>query len=309
MAAAVLNELRARRQDQARRADLRESAEALAATLPPLLVEAERIAMTVAPGVHGRRRAGPGETFWQYRRYGDGDPASAIDWRQSARTDHLFVRENEWEAAHSVLLWRDASRSMDFESKAAPCTKARRASVLTLALASLLIRAGERIGPLDGAFPPGSGQVALRRLGDHLSLEAGFPLSDIPHPPRLPRYSRIVLVSDFLMDPELVSQRLRGFGGSGTKGHLLQVLDPAEEDLPYSGRALFEDVEDLGSLLIGRVESLREDYAAALSAHRAAIADTARRWGWTFSVHRTDEAPQTPLLALYDRIAGARRQM
>ncbi len=48
---------------------LRQRAEALAATLPPLLVAAERVAATVAQGVHGRRRAGMGESFWQFRRY------------------------------------------------------------------------------------------------------------------------------------------------------------------------------------------------------------------------------------------------
>ena len=88
----------------------------LAGTLPALMVAADRVAATVIQGVHGRRRVGQGDAFWQYRPYRDGDSASQIDWRQSARSRHLFVRETEWEAAASVWLWRDASPSMQYAS-------------------------------------------------------------------------------------------------------------------------------------------------------------------------------------------------
>ena len=71
----------------------REEAERLGAALPPLLVEAERLTSGVWLGVHGRRKAGMGETFWQFRRYRVEDPATSVDWRQSAKSQHLFVRE------------------------------------------------------------------------------------------------------------------------------------------------------------------------------------------------------------------------
>ncbi len=114
--------------------DIRRDAEAAAATFPALLVEAERIAQTVAAGLHGRRRAGPGETFWQHRPYSFGDPVSAIDWRQSARVaSRLFVRENEWEAAAAVFLWRDPSASLNFASLRNVPLKRRRADILAVA--------------------------------------------------------------------------------------------------------------------------------------------------------------------------------
>ena len=74
----------------------------LAATMPRLIMEARRVAATIIHGLHGRRRAGPGENFWQYRRFMSGEPAARVDWRRSARDDHLYVREQEWEAAHTV---------------------------------------------------------------------------------------------------------------------------------------------------------------------------------------------------------------
>src|ERR1700685_74464 len=88
----------------------------LAASMPRLILEARRVAATIIHGMHGRRRAGPGENFWQYRRFVSGEPATRVDWRRSARDDHLYVREQEWEAAHTVWIWPDRSASMSFKS-------------------------------------------------------------------------------------------------------------------------------------------------------------------------------------------------
>lgn len=126
---------------------IRRGAEEAASAFPPLLAEAERLARTVTAGLHGRKRAGPGETFWQHRPYGFGDAASAIDWRQSARAgDRLYVRQNEWEAAAPVWIWRDPSRSLDYRSTIAVPEKSQRADILATALTILLAEAGERIG-------------------------------------------------------------------------------------------------------------------------------------------------------------------
>src|ERR1700749_2562465 len=86
--------------------------QALAASMPRLILEARRIAATIIHRLHGRRRARTGENFWQYRRFMSGEPSARIDWRRSARDDHLYVREQEWEAAHTVWLWPDRSPSM-----------------------------------------------------------------------------------------------------------------------------------------------------------------------------------------------------
>lgn len=123
-------------------------AQTLADRLPDLLLEALRVANTVVHGIHGRRRAGTGETFWQFRQFQGSDPATVIDWRRSASSDTLYVREREWEASHTFWLWPDVSPSMIFRSHLAPITKRDRALVLTLAIAEMLVRAGERIALL-----------------------------------------------------------------------------------------------------------------------------------------------------------------
>ena len=278
--------------------DVRRRAERAAASLPPLLVAARRVAATVHQGVHGRRRPGPGETFWQFRRYEPGDPAAAIDWRQSARSARLYVREREWEASQSVWLWRDGSPSMDFASRKQGETKKERASLLLLAVASLLLGGGERVALFGAGRRPVRGAAALTRLAETLCAEAD---SGAGLPPRdwLPRYAHAVLIGDFLDPAEEIDAAVRRLAGLGVSGCLLQVLDPAEETLPFSGRVRFAGLEGGPEPVIGRVEAARVEYRARLEAQRAALAATARRAGWTFLSHRSDRAPETALLALY----------
>ncbi|MGF1454103.1 MAG: DUF58 domain-containing protein [Alphaproteobacteria bacterium] len=291
----------------ARALRLRETAEGLARALPPLLVAADHLAMSMIPGVHGRRRAGPGETFWQYRRYGEGDSAASIDWRQSARAPALYVRENEWEAAQTVYFWTDGSPSMDYASRPELETKHHRAAVIALALAQLLTRAGERVALLDGRTKPAAGEAAVRRMAEHMTRTPSLPLGEIPSPDRLPRGSRVVLVSDFLMDLDILARRLRDFGGGGSQGHLFHVFDPAEEDLPFTGRTEFEDMEDFATLTLGRTEAVRDDYLERVRRHRAALTVLAGRWRWTVTPHRTDAPAGDGLRTLYGLISGAGR--
>jgi uncharacterized protein (DUF58 family) len=287
-------------------AALQHRAEQLAATLPPLLVAAERVAATVAQGVHGRRRVGTGETFWQFRQYEPGDPVPRIDWRESAKSMRLYVRETEWEAAQSVWLWRDNSPSMDYASSAAMPTKRARVDLILLALAALLIRGGERVALLGTGLSPASGRAVLNRLA--LTLGRPAPGQNLPGYEPLPRYGQLVMVGDLLAPLPQIHALVGRFAATGLRGHLLQVLDPAEETLPFAGRVRFEGLEQEAPLLISRVETVREDYARKLAQHREGLAAIARVTGWSFATHRTDRPPHTALLALYSTLAEPRRR-
>lgn len=287
---------------------LREQAEALAEAFPPLVAEAEHVASTVAQGVHGRRRTGMGESFWQFRRFREGDTAASVDWRHSARSRHLFVREAEWAAAESVWIWRDASPSMDYASDNQVPTKRDRATVLALALTSLLIQGGENVAPLGGGFAPTTGRTAQRRMAHALidKPAAGATASSLPPPEQLPRYAQVVLISDFLSPVEDIVASIKGYAAEGIRGHMIQILDPAEEDLPFNGRTEFEGIEENLRLMTGRAERLRKAYHARLNLHRDRIVEAARRVDFTFATHRTDRAPHTALLALYVALSGAK---
>ncbi|MBX6368802.1 MAG: DUF58 domain-containing protein [Rhodospirillales bacterium] len=286
-------------------ATIQHRAEQLASRLPPLLVEAERVAATVAQGVHGRRRVGQGETFWQFRQYQPGDSPQRIDWRESAKSQRVFVRETEWEAAQSVWLWRDASPSMNWASTKSLPTKAARADLLVVALAALLVRGGERTTFLGSGLAPSSSRLVLGRIAQ--LVDRGMPTGSLPEFEMLPRYAQTVIVGDLLSPLDEVQKLVGRYTASGVRGHLLQVLDPAEEELPFDGRVKFEGIESDDEVLISRVETVREGYAARLRAHRQGLANIGRTYGWSFLTHRTDRPPHLALLALYNALAGTPR--
>ena len=279
-------------------------AQALAARLPALLVAAERVAATVAQGVHGRRRGGMGDSFWQYRPALPGEPISRIDWRQSARSSRTYVRETEWEAAQSVCLWHDNSAAMRWRSHASLPLKAERAELLLLALASLLLRGGEHVRTQAGA--PVSGHANLQRLALQLGAMPGTDASGLPSEGlELPRHARLVLIGDLLAEPARIEALLVRLQAIPVGCTLLQILDPAEISLPYAGHVRFVGLKGEAPLLVSRAQDLAPAYADALAAHQQHLATLCARAGFGLVHHRTDEPPQAALLALYRSMAPA----
>jgi uncharacterized protein (DUF58 family) len=286
------------------RANLQDTAEALGASLPPLMVRAEKLASAVNLGMHGRHKPGIGQSFWQFHHYRPGDAANAIDWRQSAKSTHLYVREREWETAQSVWLWRDGSASMRFSSGGD--SKIDRASLLALALGVLLVRGGERIALFGEREAPANSRAAYRRIGYALAeREPADAVVPPEHP--LPRNAQFVWFSDFLAPMGEIEAAIRRLTRGNAGGRLLHIVDPAEEDFPYAGRTRFEAVKRAESHLLGRAESVAVDYRARFKAHAEAVALLARKLGWNYLMHRTDRPPQTALVALFADLGGGQR--
>lgn len=277
-------------------------AEALGARLPPLLVAAQRVAATVAQGVHGRRRVGQGDSFWQYRPFVPGDARSRIDGRASGKGDRAYVRETEWEAAQTVFVWRDASPSMAWRSGTAVPEKRERAELLLLALSALLLRGGERVRLLGGPARQRGGRTALDGVAEALGE---LPDSGgMPAPAPLPRHARVVLIGDFLSPIAEIGAVVGALSGIPVSGHLLQVLDPAEALLPYAGRVRFRGLEQEADAVVPRVEGIRTGYAAALAEQQRVLGALCGAAGWTFGLHRTDHPPEAALLGLYTALSA-----
>ncbi|MES2435613.1 MAG: DUF58 domain-containing protein [Pseudomonadota bacterium] len=283
--------------------DLRARAETLGQSLPALLAEAEHLAATLMLGEHGRRRAGQGDEFWQYRPAHQGDAARSIDWRRSARSDAHFVREREWQAAQSVTLWVDAARSMAFSGDKDRAPKLDRARLLALALSVLLLRGGERVG-LSGTAPkPGRAQIMslLEGLSSNNPDDYGTPEIS-----GMVSHGRAVFLSDFLGNLEPLETALTLAADRGVRGVLLQVLDPAEEDFPYQGRTVFESMQ--GSLRheTQSAGDLRTRYLDRLAERKARLTTLARAMGWHYHCLHTGQSAQTALLWAYTALEGGR---
>ena len=272
-----------------------------ASLVPDCLVEAKRIANTVIAGWHGRRKRGIGENFWQFRPYTEGESLSRIDWRRSARDDHTYIREREWEAAHTIWLWADMSPSMMYKSTLGNVSKESRALVIMLALAEILARSGERIG-CPGVMEPVSARNAAERLATalmHSQLTGG-----LPEVAMIRGWSDLVLIGDFLDDADAVMARLTPLARRGLRGHVVEIADPAEEVFPYSGRTEFSDPETGSKLVSGRAENIREAYTRAYLGRRDSLGQSLRHLGWTFVTHRTDHLASEALVAVHMYLSG-----
>jgi uncharacterized protein (DUF58 family) len=284
---------------------IRQDAATLSARLPSLVIAARKVAQTVRHGVHGRRRAGSGETFWQFRPFVSGEPSSRVDWRRSARGDHAYVREREWEAAHTVWIWFDRSPSMRFGSSLAPTTKIDRAVVLALAFADLCVRGGERAGLL-GLTRPLASQGVIERFAEAISTDErlhGASEADLPPLAPAPSRSMALLVGDFLGETDKTERAMRAISAEGALGELVLIADPIEEVYPFSGNVEFLHPAGGVRLVSPRAQSLREAYLGRLTAHREALRQICARLGWGMYLHRTDASAAEVLLNLRVRLS------
>ena len=279
-------------------------AQTRAATLPDLVIEAQRIAATITMGWHGRRMRGPGENFWQFRPHANGESAQVIDWRRSARDDNSYVREMEWDAAHTVWLWADSSPSMQFKSNLAMQSKADRAFLIVLAVAELLSRSGERIA-WPGIANPFAARDGATRLA--MRLAASPAVDEMPAFDSVRRFNDLVITSDFSEPEEDVLARLDPLFKRGLTGHLIEVCDPVEEDFPYGGNTEFVDPETGARLTAGRAQTVASEYRAAFQTRRETLRREAARNGWSYRVSRTDKPATTTLLAIAQDFAVSKR--
>lgn len=285
---------------------LRERSEAEASRLPPLLARAEHLAGTVLLGDHGRRRAGLGDDFWQYRPAQIGDSRRLIDHRRSARGDQQFVREREWQIAQSVMLWVDQGASMRFASDKNLPIKADRARLLGLSTAILLVRGGERVGLTGTTLPPRRGNAQVIRLAQAWSEDSDIDYAPPEHRAMIP-HARAVFMSDFLGPMDEVELALTKAADRGVRGVLLQVLDPSEENFPYRGRTIFESVGGTARHETLKAGDLRDRYLDRLAQRKDALTQLCRATGWQLGLHHTDESAQTALLWLYRALDGSAR--
>ena len=286
---------------------LRARAESEAARLPPLLVRAEHLAGTVLLGEHGRRRAGQGNDFWQYRSAQPGDPVRAIDWRRSARGDLQFVREREWQIAQSVMLWVDQAASMHFTSDPVLPEKADRARLLALAVAVLLVRGGERVGLTGPDLPPRRGNAQLERLAETFTRQDAADYG-VPEARAMIPQARALFISDFMSDPAPLQAALTKAADRGVRGVLMQVLDPVEEVFPFQGRTIFQSVGGTLAHETLKAGDLRGRYLERLAERKAALTALCTATGWQYQCHHTDKTAQSALLWIWralDRGAAA----
>lgn len=271
---------------------LRQRSDDAVTSLPALMAAAERATASLIGGEHRQRRTGAGENFWQFREYDPTDRPQDIDWRQSAKSDNVFVRQKEWQTAQTVLFWVQNDAGMHFRSSVAVPSKFETAISICLGLGMMLTKAGEQIGPLDGSARVGRGEHSVQSLGMALLNEKSRTAEHaLPQADRVTPNASIILCGDFLADPDLLDRTLTALSGQQRHGILIQVLDNAERTLPWDGRVIFTGMGEQGHQTIENVPGIRDEYRTRLDAHLDTVRTIARRHGFEWLLHDTS----TPL--------------
>ncbi|MDB5491770.1 MAG: hypothetical protein JWO78_1619 [Micavibrio sp.] len=288
---------------------LRHKAEAASAGLPALMAAAEKAVTTLYHGDHRQRRSGSGENFWQFREYDSSDRPQDIDWRQSAKGDHVYTRQKERQTAQTILFWAQNDRGMAMKTAKARQSKYETAAIFSLALGLLLTRAGEHIAPLQEPNRAGRNDLALQRLGDMLCRRPATlpPGPAVPVAHQLPKRASLILAGDFMQPAEELEITLSVLAAKARHGLLVQILDPAELELPFNGRVIFRPFNDTMDIPIANVPSIREAYKERLRNHIDAVHDLARHHGYGHIVCSTADDIRPALSAAWQALAPLQR--
>ncbi|WP_417828979.1 DUF58 domain-containing protein [Thalassospira sp.] len=286
------------------------AARALAARLPQLIDESRRTAISLRSGLHGNRKVGPGSDFWQFRPYVPGDPTNQIDWRRSARSDHTFIRQTEWQASHNYWIWPVLSPSSYWASRDSLSSKAERILIISIALADLLIRNGETVGTFDGERTRITSAEHLEKLA-HAMLATPESIAGQTTTIHPGRKHTVLILGDFLEFsdlPEKSEQTVRRLGQYQNDGALVQILDPAEITPPFQGRVDLFDTDDQMIFRSEKFEDLADGYKKRARKWRARVRDAARQNDWLYDRHITSESASPTLLALYQHLSERQNQ-
>lgn len=271
--------------------NLRNRAETAAADLPELMMRAEQAANNIVHGIHAQRKSGGSEKFWQFREYMPGDRPQDIDWRQSAKTQRVFIRQKEWHNTQDNILWCSRYDGMDFGKKA------EHAKTLTLALSILMTHAGERVALMNGDAA-GRSEKALENIAHDLCSAK----DDVPLPlptKRIADNSSLILIGDFLSDIDDIKNSFDALAGRSENAALIQVLTPEELDLPYNGRVVFENMSGGGQENVQHVDSIRTQYQERIQRHIKSLEHLCKDYGWHYALHTTDTKPSETLQTLW----------
>ena len=272
----------------------------------------ELLARTVVEGfINGLHRSpnlGASMDFAEHRAYMPGDDLRRIDWRLFGRSDRYFVKEFEADTNTDLLLLLDVSASMGYGS--GDITKLQYAKYLASCLGYFSSRQRDRVGLVTFVdrvvdyVPPaakhlpivlqtiarasGSGQgsidTALRQVAEHAR-----------------RRQIVVIISDLYDEPERVVRAVARLRNRGNDLIVLQVLDPAELDLPFDDPANFEDMET-GEAIPVVPGLLREQYRNLMQEHTTTLARMMREERIDYALFNTAQPLDHALFAyLADR--------
>lgn len=281
------------------------NARELAAAYGRVMVQAERLAHSLMMGFHGRKQAGTGEEFWQFRPYVEGDTTRKIDWRESAKREKMYMRDNEWEAAQRILFHYTPHARLDYSSDKNTPTKKQRAELILFALSFLFQKSGELFSLNGSGLTFNNNHAQIEKIADFLSLagaentllsDTGSAQKSIP-----------VIIDDFLSPIEDVKTRFMQACAGSKDGYVIQVLDNAEINFPFEGHIEFTDSTAVQSLTFSKTQSVRDAYLKRFHAHQDALLKLCHNMGLSYHLCITSDDAKGNLAPILQAMAEKKK--
>lgn len=263
-------------------------------------------------GLHRSPYFGQSIEFVQHREYSIGDDTRRIDWKVWSKTDKYYIKQYEEETNLRTVLLMDSSESMFYSS--GEITKYEYAATIGMCLAYLMLSRQDSVGlvrfdeEIRDVILQRSRRSHLKTLIDGLTSVTPSRKTDLY--PVLARvaddYSRrglVVLISDLFANREHLLKGLKLLRHRGHDVMVLQTLDDAELDFPFSGSTRFEGMEDAGHLLCDP-RALREGYLEAITGFQTWLRRQCSGHRIDYQVIRTSESPDAVLAYLLNHRIG-----
>jgi len=290
--------------------------------ISPLRLRAAEVAAGAYSGLHHSRKRGAGVEFEGQRPYVPGDDLRFIDRRSLLRHQRLMVREFETEHERAVWLCVDSSASMSYRGRRAPGAKLAYAALIAAAMARVAVSSGDPVGltwlgeGAEGLRGARFGLGAFERLVSRLeaAVAAGDLLRDAERlddalrllAGRVGRGQALVVLSDLLDLPEAAARGVAALASRRRALVVVQVLDPDERDLAFSGKVRLRSIE--GKVrVVTDADMVRGEYRRRLAAHTASWRRAIEGEGGRLVSACSDDEPVGVVRSVLRALGEARR--
>ena len=230
---------------------------------------------------------GSSTEFIDHREYQKGDAIRSIDWRVFARTDRHYVKRHEMEANMRVHLLMDTSDSMRVPPPDGLPSKLELAAAITGAIATMVISQQDAAGlclvgdKIEERIPARQGMNHLAQLFQHLGAPRGtgggaFGTQIAHLGGHVQSRGMVFVITDALDELEPLYKAMRNMVARQNDVTLLQVLDQAEVEFPFTQMTEFRHPET-GARLAANPSDVRDRYLQRLREHQAALEGFCRK--------------------------------
>jgi len=280
--------------------DLLKASDQYASVLPKIIFDSAMLSRNIIEGLHASRFSGKGEDFWQFKEYRQGDGLSSIDWRKSAATNKILVKQKENETAKTIYFYFDKTKSMNFKSEKKIRNKYQIAVLLTLTLSRIFLKNRENV------FHFKTYKSIVKCSSNLSSFTKSFLFEEnyirFPDKSLIANNSICFIISDFLYDIKKLKNYLINLKQKNISGFLIQILDPLEINFNIKENLILKDLETNAKLKVDESKKYKDFYDKKLNELHNNLKDLCQITNWSYLIHDTSKNIKLTILEIIKSI-------